>query len=70
MNLLKDDNDKSLIMMQNGQKCAFSTATSAHRKKQDDVFLLNEDDEVSSSLLATKQDVKQHLSGGYLKMYT
>lgn len=56
--------------MQNGQKCAFSTATSACRKKQDDVFLLNEDDEVSPSLLATKQDVKQHLSESYLKMYT
>lgn len=56
--------------MQNGQKCAFSTATSACRKKQDDVFLLNEDDEVSPSLLATKQDVKQHLSGSYLKMST
>lgn len=53
--------------MQNGQKCAFSTAC---RKKQDDVFLLNEDDEVSPSLLATKQDIKQHLSGSCLKMHT
>lgn len=56
--------------MQNGQKCALSTATSARRKKQNDVFLLNEDDEVSPSLLVTKQDVKQCLSASYLKLYT
>lgn len=41
-------------MMQNGQKSADSTSTSACRKKQTDVFLLNEDDEVSPSLLVTK----------------
>lgn len=56
--------------MQNGQKCALSTATSARRKKQNDVFLLNEDDEVSPSLLVTKQDVKQCLSASYLKLYS
>lgn len=42
-------------MMQNGQKCAVNTSTSACRKKQTDIFLLNEDAEVSPSLLATKK---------------
>lgn len=56
--------------MQNGQKCAVSTSASARRKKQTDVVLLNEDDEVSPSLLVTKEDVKQSLSGSYLNLHT
>lgn len=56
-------------MIQNGQKCAFSTSTSACKKKQSDVFLWNEDDEVSPSLLVTKEDVKQYLSGSYLNLH-
>lgn len=35
--------------MWNGQKCAVSAPTSAYRKKQTHVFLLNGDDEVSVS---------------------
>lgn len=36
-------------MMWNGQKLTVSAATSAYRKKQTHVFLLNDDDEVSIS---------------------
>lgn len=55
--------------MQNGQKHAVRTSTSVFRKKQTDVFLLNEDDEVYSSLLVTK-DVNQCFSGMSLNLHT
>lgn len=49
--------------MQNGQKHAVSTSTSVFRKRQTDVFLLNEDDEVYSSLLVTEMLIGVSLEG-------
>lgn len=56
--------------MQQEQKCAVSTSSSACRKKQTNMLLVNEHDEVSSHLLVTKDDVKQYLSGSYLSLHT